>query len=192
MIGHTERRFTMSENENKVENIVAAVRSGDYSELDTLIKLCVFVPETAISAAQKLGFEHDDLRQEGVVALLYALHSYDPALNTSFRTYSSKCIKRRIASVLRSATSSKRLSMADYISLDSGCEIAQQQNWMQDVELRDIKERLFRHLSKMEAEVFRLYLAGLSYKEIAGKIGKSEKSVGNALRRIRGKLRVEA
>ena len=66
MIGHTERRFTMSENENKVENIVAAVRSGDYSELDTLIKLCVFVPETAISAAQRLGFEHDDLRQEGV------------------------------------------------------------------------------------------------------------------------------
>ena len=82
--------------------------------------------------------------------------------------------------------------MADYISLDSGCEIAQQQNWMQDVELRDIKERLFRRLSKMEAEVFRLYLAGLSYKEIADKIGKSEKSVGNALRRIRGKLRVEA
>lgn len=192
MIGHTERRFTMSENENKVENIVAAVRSGDYSELDTLIKLCVFVPETAISAAQKLGFEHDDLRQEGVVALLYALHSYDPAMGANFRTYSSRCIKRRIASVLRSVTSSKRLSMADYISLDSGCEIAQQQNWMQDVELRDIKERLFRRLSKMEAEVFRLYLAGLSYKEIAGKIGKSEKSVGNALRRIRGKLRVEA
>lgn len=192
MIGHTERRFTMSENENKVENIVAAVRSGDYSELDTLINLCVFVPETAISAAQKLGFEHDDLRQEGVVALLYALHSYDPAMGANFRTYSSRCIKRRIASVLRSVTSSKRLSMADYISLDSGCEIAQQQNWMQDVELRDIKERLFRHLSKMEAEVFRLYLAGLSYKEIAGKIGKSEKSVGNALRRIRGKLRVEA
>lgn len=192
MIGHTERRFTMSENENKVENIVAAVRSGDYSELDTLIKLCVFVPETAISAAQKLGFEHDDLRQEGVVALLYALHSYDPAMGANFRTYSSRCIKRRIASVLRSVTSSKRLSMADYISLDSGCEIAQQQNWMQDVELRDIKERLFCHLSKMEAEVFRLYLAGLSYKEIAGKIGKSEKSVGNALRRIRGKLRVEA
>ena len=178
----------MSENENKVENIVAAVRSGDYSELDTLIKLCVFVPETAISAAQKLGFEHDDLRQEGVVALLYALHSYDPAMGANFRTYSSRCIKRRIASVLRSVTSSKRLSMADYISLDSGCEIAQQQ----DVELRDIKERLFRRLSKMEAEVFRLYLAGLSYKEIAGKIGKSEKSVGNALRRIRGKLRVEA
>lgn len=192
MIGHTERRFTMSENENKVENIVAAVRSGDYSELDTLIKLCVFVPETAISAAQKLGFEHDDLRQEGVVALLYALHSYDPAMGANFRTYSSRCIRRHIASVLRSVTSSKRLSMADYISLDSGCEIAQQQNWMQDVELRDIKERLFRHLSKMEAEVFRLYLAGLSYKEIAGKIGKSEKSVGNALRRIRGKLRVEA
>lgn len=182
----------MSENESKVENIVAAIKSGDYSELDTLIKLCVFVPENAVSTAQNLGFEREDLRQECLVALLYALHSYDPAAGANFRTYSSRCIKRRIASVLRTATSSKRLSMADYVSLDGGHEIAQQQDWMQDVELRDIKQRLFHRLSKMEGEVFRLYLTGLSYREIAEKIGKSEKSVGNALRRIREKLRTEA
>ena len=42
MIGHMESRFTMSENENTVERIVAAVKNGDYSELDNLIKLCVF------------------------------------------------------------------------------------------------------------------------------------------------------
>ena len=53
-----ERRFTMSENENTVERTVAAVKSGDYSELDTLIKLCVFVPENALSAAQKLSLIH--------------------------------------------------------------------------------------------------------------------------------------
>ena len=182
----------MSENESRVEQIVAAVKGGDYSELDTLIKLCVFVPEHAVSTAQKLGFEREDLRQECLVALLYALHSYDPEAGASFRTYSSRCIKRRIASVLRTATSSKRLSMADYVSLDGGHEIAQQQDWMQDVELRDIKQRIFHRLSKMEGEVFRLYLAGLSYREIAEKIGKSEKSVGNALRRIREKLRTEA
>ena len=186
-----ERRFTMSENENTVERIVAAVKNGDYSELDNLIKLCVFVPENALSVAQKLGFEREDLRQEGIVALLHALHSYDPAMGTSFRTYSSHCIRRRIASVLRSATSSKHLSMADYVSLDGGSEIAQQQDWMQDVEIRDIKERLFRRLSKMEGEVFHLYLVGLSYKEIAGRIGKTEKSVGNTMQRIRSKLRLE-
>lgn len=181
----------MSENENTVENIVAAVKSGDYSDFDTLIKLCVFVPENAVSAAQKLGFERDDLRQEAVVALLRALHSYDSALGASFRTYSSHCIRRRMASVLRFAKSSKRLSMADYVSLDGGCDIAQQKDWLLDVELRDIKERLFKSLSRTEGEVFRLYLAGLSYKEIAARIGKSEKAVGNALGRIRGKLRLE-
>ena len=81
--------------------------------------------------------------------------------------------------------------MADYVSLDGGSEIAQQQDWMQDVEIRDIKERLFRRLSKMEGEVFHLYLVGLSYKEIAGRIGKTEKSVGNTMQRIRSKLRLE-
>ncbi len=47
----------MSDNENTVERIAAAVRGGDYSEFDSLIKLCVFVPENSLSAARKLGFE---------------------------------------------------------------------------------------------------------------------------------------
>lgn len=178
----------MSDNENTVERIAAAVRGGDYSEFDSLIKLCVFVPENSLSAARKLGFEYEDLRQEGVIALLHALHSYDPAAGAGFRTYSSLCIRRRITSVLRFATRSKRLPMADYVPIEESSAVAAEQDWMQDVELRDMKERLFRRLSPMESEVFRMYLGGLSYREIATRLGKTEKSVSNALGRIKGKL----
>ena len=40
-------------------------------------------------------------------------------------------------------------------------------------------------------EVLKLYLGGFSYKAIAEKLGKTEKSIGNALSRIRKKLRTE-
>lgn len=180
----------MSENESNIEKIVADVKNGDYDRLDELIRLCVFVPKNALPVAQKLGFEFDDLRQEGVVALLYALHSYDSAFGAGFKTYSSLCIRRRFASVLRMTNSSKHLSMADYVSIDDEYALPEEPDWMQKVELSDIKERLLRLLSKLEKDVFGLYLGGFSYREISAKLGKSEKAVGNALQRVKEKLKL--
>ena len=55
-------------------------------------------------------------------------------------------------------------------------------------EILDIKkEKLIQKLSKLEKEVFNLYLHGYSYKEISEKIGKDEKTVDNALQRIKNK-----
>jgi RNA polymerase sporulation-specific sigma factor len=45
-----------------------------------------------------------------------------------------------------------------------------------------------KELSKLEQQVLKLYLQGLSYEEIAEQLGKTEKSIDNALQRIRGKL----
>ena len=54
-----------------------------------------------------------------------------------------------------------------------------------------MKKRIFEVLSEFELEVLRLYLNGFSYKIIGEKLGKTEKSVGNALSRVRKKLRTE-
>ena len=44
------------------------------------------------------------------------------------------------------------------------------------------------HLSPFERQVLTLHINGLRYREIAQQVGKSEKSVENALSRIRIKL----
>ena len=44
-------------------------------------------------------------------------------------------------------------------------------------------------LSELEWDVLQLFLAGLSHKQIAGKLGISEKAVNNAMQRLRRKLR---
>ena len=43
-------------------------------------------------------------------------------------------------------------------------------------------------LSKMEKQVLSLFLEGLSYREIAEKLGKDSKAIDNAVQRIRRKL----
>ena len=45
-----------------------------------------------------------------------------------------------------------------------------------------------RYLSAFEARVLRLYLSGLSYAEMAAETNKPEKSIDNAVQRIRRKV----
>lgn len=55
-------------------------------------------------------------------------------------------------------------------------------------QIEDRNARIKKELSKLEQQVLKLYLQGLSYEEIAEQLGKTEKSIDNALQRIRGKL----
>ena len=55
-------------------------------------------------------------------------------------------------------------------------------------QIEDRNARIKKELSKLEQQVLKLYMQGLSYEEIAEQLGKTEKSIDNALQRIRGKL----
>ena len=52
----------------------------------------------------------------------------------------------------------------------------------------DMQNQMFDKLSKMEREVLKRYLDGMTYQEIAADMKKSPKSIDNALQRIKGKI----
>ena len=52
----------------------------------------------------------------------------------------------------------------------------------------DMQNKMFDKLSKMEREVLKRYLEGMTYQEIAADMEKSPKSIDNALQRIKGKI----
>ena len=52
-----------------------------------------------------------------------------------------------------------------------------------------MQQLLKENLSKMENQVLPLYLEGLSYQDIATKLGKPVKSIDNAVQRIRDKVK---
>ena len=144
------------------------------------------------------GGDSEDLIQEGMVGLLSAIRTYDPVREARFRTYAEVCIRRRLLSAVRDASRDKHSPLNHYISFetplfDTAGYLSFQKENPEDVLIgkEEWKERLTAlkdQLSGFEAKILRLYLSGLSYAEIAQQVGRPQKSVDNAVQRIRRKV----
>ena len=143
------------------------------------------------------GLESDDLTQEGLLGLLSAVKTYSSDKGASFKTYAALCINRRIITLLKRSDTNKSKALNDYISLDDENIEECFRNEMTDPEasfigkesLDTLKQSISECLSKTENRVLELYLAGESYSKIAQRLELSQKSVDNAIQRIRRKLR---
>ncbi|NCB74292.1 MAG: sigma-70 family RNA polymerase sigma factor [Clostridia bacterium] len=150
-----------------------------------------------------VGGDGEDLIQEGMLGLLSAIREFDLSMNTSFKTYAEICVKRRIYSAIKSASRKKHDPLNDMVSFDdvlsdessSGAVtygVSLRRTPEEQVLAREgvgeIIQTYSRCLSKFEVEVLNLFLRGLSYSEIAELCGKTDKSVDNAVQRIRRKL----
>ena len=148
------------------------------------------------------GGDSEDLSQEGMFGLLSAIREFDPDLGVSFHSFAEHCIRMRLYSAVRSAARLKHLPLNDSMPLeqlsdDSSSQLSAAPELFrrspEDLVLaRESKEELknlySRCLSKMEKQVLDLYLTGLSYRDIARRLQRDEKSVDNAVQRIRRKL----
>lgn len=149
------------------------------------------------------GGDSEDLIQEGMFGLLSAIRQYSEETEVLFKTYAEVCIKRRLYSAIKSATRLKHLPLNSGVSLNNfpseeslTRSVAKSEAFRRSPEeqvlaqesRKEMYNTFSQSLSKLEIEVLTLYLDGLSYEEIARGIGKSEKSVDNAVQRIRHKL----
>ena len=138
------------------------------------------------------GGDSEDLIQEGMFGLLHAVRSYDSGRQAKFRTYAELCIRSRLLSAIRDAGRDKHSPLNHYVSLEAALPdtaVSTPEDMLIDREIRNERlSALMDQLSGFEAKILRLYLGGLSYGEIALQIGRTAKSVDNAVQRIRRKL----
>ncbi len=133
--------------------------------------------------------------------LLSAVRQYDPDNGASFHTFAEHCIRKRIISAIRSASRMKHFPLNDGLSLEQLSEDASlpfaaipaiQPSPEELVLARESKEELYSafhdRLSGLENKVLDLFLDGLSYQDIAQRLGKDAKAVDNAVQRIRRKM----
>lgn len=151
------------------------------------------------------GGESEDLIQEGMFGLLSAVRQYNNEHNASFKTFAEWCIRNRLRSAVKSASSLKHDPLNNRVPLESilsdesqtqavACAELFQKSPEEQVLARENKKyteqlylSLVSMLSKYEKAVLTYYLEGLSYKEIAKLTGKDDKAVDNAIQRIRRK-----
>lgn len=181
-----------------------AVKGDSYAE-DELVSRYMRLVRICARPLFLAGGESEDLIQEGMFGLLSAVRQYKPDHNASFKTFAEWCIRNRLRSAVRSASSLKHDPLNNRVPLESilsdesqtqavTCADFFQKSPEEQVLARENKKyteqlylSLIDTLSKYEKAVLEYYLEGLSYKEIARLTGKSDKAVDNAIQRIRRK-----
>ena len=152
--------------------------------------------------------DKDDLIQEGMIGLFKAVRDYQAGKDAAFMTFADLCISRQLYSAIKKSNRLKNQPLNSYISIysdefndadelagdrtviSSGSDnIANPEAIVIDRESAvDMQNQMFDKLSKMEREVLKRYLDGMTYQEIAADMEKSPKSIDNALQRIKGKI----
>ena len=145
------------------------------------------------------GGDSEDLIQEGMLGLLTAIRGYDPGRDAMFRTYAEICIRSRLLTAVRAAQGGKHAPLNHSVSYEpplfdgTSAHLFSSAESPEDVVIgrEELKERLDAlkgQLSELEAQILTPYLSGLSCGEIARRVGRSQKSVDNAIQRIRRKM----
>lgn len=184
------------------EELIRFLREGEVDVTDYLINKYKPLVWNRAKTVYLAGGDTDDLLQEGMIGLFKAIRDYRDDRECSFFHFAELCIQRQMYKAVESSNRKKHSPLNNYVSMNAEDMEASVEQMLYDerenpeyrvVEQEDIRRRLdyiFRHLSKLEDEVFRMYLAGLDYTQIAERMGKAPKTVDNALQRIRQKVRV--
>ena len=181
------------------ERLTALVRQGDMSACEFLLEKYKNLVRSATAPYYLEGADRDDLLQEGMIGLYNAIHSFDGEKGYSFTAFAVSCIKRNAISAVRRSQRKKNGPLNSYVSLEQSPagDDAGGLPRLPDPELLFIeaesdvllRERLKSSLTKLEYSVLLLFMEGRSYREIADLLGKDEKAVDNALRRIKNKMK---
>lgn len=184
------------------EQLIEMLHNGHSEIMDFMLEKYKNLVRKKANAMFLLGGDTDDLIQEGMIGLFKAIRDFDGEKGGSFLPFANLCINRQIYSAVEAASRKKHGPLNTYVSLSTENENGNNHMLEQFAENRDENpEYLMLHqeymtqfledvsavLSPMEKQVLHAFLEGLSYSQIAERLGRTEKSVDNAFQRIKNK-----
>lgn len=179
--------------ENLSDNqLVELINRGEYKYLQLLINRYMSYIISVASRYNAGGLDTEDFIQEGVLAIFSAVKTYDDS-KASFKTFVGLCINRAMSSALSRATGNAKHIPENLISPIDDIELADTSDpesiLIEKENFSDLEHTIKKDLSKFEYQVLGEFLSGKSYADIAETLGVTTKSVDNALRRIRAKIK---
>ena len=171
-----------------MNNLIDRIKGGSQSAFAEVAERYEPLIESMVAKYSASGIEADDLRQEALTALFVAAVSYKCHDEVSFGLYAKVCIRNRIVSALR-----KNAGRRDGVQ-DDGSDVPSEESnpereYIDRESYENLLEVIDEALTPSARSVFYLYLRDKSYREIADILKKDEKSVGNAIYRIKSKLK---
>lgn len=188
------------------EQLLCNYKNGNQEIMDYLMVKYKSMVRKKARAMYLLGGENEDLIQEGMIGLIKAVRDFDVTQKTSFSSFAELCVSRQMYSAIEASNRKKHLPLNSYVSLYEDSEQVGEGRSLPLIDTIEsskendpevlyfgkeyteaFAEQLKELLSPLENHVLYLHLMGTDYRTIAELLGKSPKSVDNALQRIKTK-----
>lgn len=187
------------------EQIIKIFKNGDDTALEYLINKYRNLVKIIARAYFMIGADKEDIIQEGMIGLYKAIKDYNQNFQAKFYTFAKICITRQVMTAIKSANRKKHQPLNTYLSLNRFMyEENEQAPFIESIEngnifnpeeiiinkenIAYIEKSIENVLSEFEKNVLYIYLKGKSYSHIAKILNKDEKSIDNAIQRIRKKI----
>ncbi|WP_313525136.1 RNA polymerase sporulation sigma factor SigH [Anaerotignum sp.] len=187
------------------EELVLMAQQGDTQAEEYLMDKFKPLVKARSRAYFLIGADSEDIIQEGMIGLYKAVRDFNREKNASFSGFAELCVNRQMITAIKAATRYKHQPLNSYISLNKPVfdddsdqtyidllqegELLNPEALFIGQENKDfIQMQMVKNLSGFETRVLSLYLQGRSYFEIAKSLQKTEKSIDNALQRVKKKL----
>ncbi len=187
------------------EDVLSLAKSGDGNAIEYVLEKYRNFVRAKSRTYFLIGADREDIIQEGMIGLYKAVRDFNPDSGANFRSFADLCITRQIITAIKTATRQKHMPLNSYISLNKPAYDEDGENTLinsvtekhrfdpEEIMInrerfKILEESLVKTLSSYETKVLKRYLSGSSYTVIASELGKSEKSIDNALQRIKKKL----
>jgi len=157
-----------------------------------------------IKYLQNKGIELSDLIQECTIGFEEAIKNFNPHDDVSFYTFANVCMDRQLMSEQTKQNRAKYKFLNEAVPLETITEEENDSNLIDFIEdnsnnpelgllsneeFKELYTTIIKELTHLEECVFKLKIQGFSYKEIADILDKDEKSIDNAIQRIKNKIK---
>lgn len=185
------------------EELITKLRQGDSEIVNYIMEKYKNLVRHKAKTMFLIGGDNDDLIQEGMIGLFKAIQDYKFDANSTFRSFAGLCIDRQLYTAIKTSQRKKHGPLNSYVSIDT---MASEENETILIATSDVNgnpedlligkeyeitfwESLEQELSELEKKVLYLYMREIDYLTIAKLMDKSEKTVDNAIQRIKTKAK---
>lgn len=179
----------------EVKELILRVRDNDQDAFALLLEQYRPLIESSVyifSSDPSFSLYKDDLLQEASVGFYNSILAYDlDQTGVEFGLFAKICIRNALVSQLRALKKCSTASMEDITEIsattldieDPLVRILEQER------LKSLYTAIRKSLSDLEYKIWQMHTAGWSASEMAQSLGTNEKSINNAVYRVRKKLR---
>ena len=189
--------------------IIEKAQAGDELAMETLLKKYQGLLNYICDKYFLRDGERDDLMQEAMIGFVQGVKYYDPRNGKQFKNFAYLCVTRELDSCVKRSNRKKHMVLSDALSMNSmiandevsmdkiACLVEKDKNGnvvspesviVEKETYSEVLHKISGILSKMELNVLLMRMMGHSYNEITDALQLENKSVDNAVQRIRKKV----